>query len=133
MSKLKRLATKEDNLVFIPSPVSSEEISERAKDYNVLTPKQFGTKHKGLLFMPIDFNWNGKIHQIQYNYCSNPYCKWHGLPQEKFLTKGKPSRYKLSGSGTDKTIHCNPDPINSNKLATLGCHTVTLSNWSISQ
>lgn len=133
MSKLKRLATKEDNLVFIPSPVSSEEISERAKDYNVLTPKQFGTKHKDLLFMPIDFNWNGKTHQIQYNYCSNPYSKWHGLPQEKFPTKGKPSRYKLSGSGTDKTIHCNPDPINSNKLATLGCRTVTLSNWSISQ
>jgi hypothetical protein len=55
LAKLKRLSTKEDNLVFVPSPVSSEEISKRVKDYDVLTPKQFGTKYKDLLFKPIDF------------------------------------------------------------------------------
>jgi transposase-like protein len=133
LAKLKRLSTKEDNLVFVPSPVSSEDISKRVKDYDVLTPKQFGTKYKDLLFKPIDFTWNGRTFQIQFNHCTNPYCKWHGLPQEKFPTKGKPSRYKLSGSGTDKTINCNPDPINPSRGATLDCHTVTLSNWSIAQ
>lgn len=133
MAKLKRLTTKDDNPVFIPSPVSSEKISKRFKDYDMLTPKQFGTKYKDLLFLPIDFTWNGKTYHIQYNHCTNPYCKWHGLPQEKFPTKGKPSRYKLSGSGTDKTINCNPDPIHPTTGATLDCHTVTLSNWSIAQ
>ncbi len=39
LSKFKRLATKEDHLIFIPSSVFSKEISERAKDYHVLTPK----------------------------------------------------------------------------------------------
>lgn len=88
LAKLKRLSTKEDNLVMISSPVSMEEIAERTKDYDRLTPKQFGTKFKDLLFKPTEFTWNGKTHQVQYNYCSNPYCKWHGLPQEKFNTKG---------------------------------------------
>jgi len=133
LAKLKRLTTKEDNVFFVPSPISSGEISKRIKDYDTLTPKQFGTKYKDLLFMPIDFTWNGKTYRIQYNHCSNPYCKWHGLPQDKFPTKGKSSRYKLSGSGTDKTINCNPDPIAPITGATLNCHTVTLSNWSIAQ
>ena len=39
----------------------------------------------------------------------------------------------LSGIGTDKTIKCNPDPINPTKGATLDCHTMTLSKWSIVQ
>lgn len=85
------------------------------------------------MFKPTEFTWYAKTYQIQYNYCSNPYCKWHGLTQEKFNTKGKPSRYKLSGTGADKTIHCNPDPIHPTVGATLDCHTVTLSNWSIAQ
>lgn len=133
MAKLKRLATKDDNLVDLVTPVSMAEITERTKDYDVLTPKQFGTKYKDLLFKPTEFTWNGQTYQIQYNHCSNPYCKWHGLPQERFATKGKPSRYKLSGTGTVKTIHCNPDPIHPTRSATLDCHTVTLSNWSIAQ
>jgi transposase-like protein len=131
LAKLKRLADKEDDLVLIPSPVSTEEIVERAKDYSLLTPKQFGTKHKELLFKPIDFTWNGETFQIQYNHCANPYCKWHGLSQEKF--RGKLSRYRLSGSGNEKILKCNSDPIEPTKGATFDCNTITLSNWSIAQ
>ncbi|MDP4083496.1 MAG: hypothetical protein Q8934_02665 [Bacillota bacterium] len=133
MANLKRLSTKEDNIVSIPSPVTTEEISERIKDYDTLTPKQFGTKYKDLLFKPIEFHWNGKIYQIQYNHCANPYCKWHGLSQKKFPTKGKTSRYKLSGTGTEKILKCNPDPIHPINGATLDYNTITLSNWSIVQ
>jgi len=133
LAKLKRLATKADNLVEVQSPISTAEIEERTKDYELLTTKQFGTKYKDLLFNPTEFTWNGNIYKIQYNSCSNPYCKWHGLSQEKFTTKGKPSRYRLSGTGTEKTIKCNPDPISPTKGATLGCHTIALSNWSIAQ
>ncbi|MCM3708853.1 MULTISPECIES: insertion element protein [Cytobacillus] len=133
MAKLKRLATKEDNLVLVSSPVLMEEISERTNDYHLLTPKQFGTKYKDLLFKPVDFSWNGITHQIQYNYCANPFCKWHGLPQEKFDSKGKPSRYRLSGTGNDKKLRCNPDPIHLTTGVALDCHNTTLSNWSIAQ
>jgi hypothetical protein len=108
--KLKRLATREDSLVVVHSPVSNEEMLNRIKDYNLLTPKQFGTRYKDLLFMPVEFTWNGQTHFIQYNHCANPYCKWCGLPQQKFDVKGKPSRYKLSGTGIDKALVCNPDP-----------------------
>ncbi|WP_335712030.1 hypothetical protein [Neobacillus drentensis] len=95
MAKLKRLATKEDNLVEVLSPLSTSEIEDRTKDYDVLTPKQFGTKYKDSLFTPTEFTWNGIKHQIQYNHCANPYCRYHGLLQTKYLTKGKPTRYKL--------------------------------------
>lgn len=89
------------------------EIAERNKDYHLLTPKQFGTKFKDLLFTPTEFIWNGIRHQIQYNHCANPYCKNHGMIQIKFATKGKPIRYKLTGVSTHKSIKCNPDPTGS--------------------
>ena len=130
LAKLKRLATKEDNLVAVFSPLSMSEIAERNKDYNLLSPKQFGTKYKDLLFAPTQFTWNGVVYEIQYNYCGNPYCDNHGQAQTKYATKGKSSRYKLSGSGTEKSLVCNPDPTGGR---TLGCYTSTLSNWSIAQ
>ncbi|WP_335870875.1 hypothetical protein [Bacillus sp. 2205SS5-2] len=82
------MATKEDNHVEEQTPISTAEIGERTKDYELLMPKQFGTKYKGLLFNSTAFIWNGNIYKIQYNHCSDPYCKWYGLPQEKFATKG---------------------------------------------
>lgn len=132
MVKLKRLATKEDSLVVVQSPISNEERLNRTKDYDLLTPKQFGTRYKDLLFMPAEFTWNGQTHFIQYNHCANPYCKWCGLPQQKFEVKGKPSRYKLSGTGVDKTLICNPEP-DVMKVPSLNCNTSTVSNWSIAQ
>lgn len=133
LAKLKRLATKEDEyLVDVLSPLSLSEIGERNKDYNVLTPKQFGTKYKDLLFAPVEFTWNGVTHQIQYNHCANPYCKYHSQPQVKYPTKGRPTRYKLSGTSTHKSIKCNPDPTSPGG-AVLGCYTSTLSNWSVAQ
>ncbi|WP_244093938.1 hypothetical protein [Jeotgalibacillus sp. R-1-5s-1] len=130
MANLKRLATKEDNVVNVLSPLTMDEITNRNKDYQHLTPKQFGTRYSQLLFQPVGFTLNGTEHRIQYNHCANPYCLWHGLPQLKFETKRKPSRYRLTGSGTDKSIKCNPDPKGG---AVLGCYTNTLSNWSIAE
>lgn len=133
LAKLKRLATKEDNLVEVLSPLSTSEIEDRTKDYDVLTPKQFGTKYKDSLFTPTEFTWNGIKHQIQYNHCANPYCRYHGLLQTKYLTKGKPTRYKLTGTSNHKSIKCNPDPTRVTGDAVLGCYTLTLSNWSVAQ
>lgn len=48
------------------------EIGERMKDYDHLTPKQFGTKYKDLFFKPNEFTWNGIVNQIQYNHCASP-------------------------------------------------------------
>ncbi|WP_299094721.1 insertion element protein [uncultured Metabacillus sp.] len=131
MAKLKRLVTKEDNIVVVYSPLSNKETTNRAKDYNVLNPKQFATKYKDLLFAPVTFTWSGHTHQIQYNHCANPFCKWCGLPQKKFDVKGKPSRYKLSGYGMDKSLVCNPDPIGTTRGVSLNCNTTTVSNWSV--
>lgn len=133
MAKLKRLATKDDNPVIVHSPLSNEELTNRLKDYDKLTPKQFGTKYKELLFKPAELTWNGQLLQFQYNHCLNPYCKWFGLPQEKFDVKGKPSRYKLSGAGDDKSLNCNPDPIKIGYGAVLDSRTYVVSNWSVAE
>jgi transposase-like protein len=133
LAKLKRLATKEDNIIEVLSPLSISEIGDRTKDYDVLTPKQFGTKYKDLLFTPTEFTWNDITHQIQYNHCANPYCRYHGMPQTKFTTKGKPTRYKLTGTSNHKSIKCNPDPTRVTDNTVLGCYSSTLSNWSVAQ
>lgn len=134
LAKLKRLATREDNPVIVHSPLSNNELTNRLKDYDKLTPKQFATKFKELLFKPAEFTWNGQTHQVQFNHCLNPYCKWYGLPQKKFDdVKGKPSRYRLSGSGDDKSLRCNPDPIKKGYGEVLDTRTYVLSSWSVAE
>src|SRR5699024_11123857 len=64
--------------------------------------KRFATRFNDLLFKPVEFKWNALTSKIQINHCNNPFCKWFGMKQEKFLVKGKPSRYRLSGTGDSK-------------------------------
>lgn len=131
--KLKRLSTLDDNLVSVFSPVSSKEASERIKQYDLLAPKKFATKYKDLLFNPVDFEWNVTTYKVQYNHCTNPFCKWYGMPQEKFTTKGRLSRYRLSGTDEEKSIICNPDPVSPTVGVTLNCNSKTVSNWSVAE
>ncbi|WP_102261546.1 insertion element protein [Mesobacillus jeotgali] len=132
MARLQRLATKEDDLVVVHTPINKEEVADREEQYLLLSDKQFATRYNHMLFLPIEFSWNGKKHQIQYNFCTNPYCKWCGTEQMKFdEVKGKPSRYRLSGSGRKKSIICNPDPVESGKGITLNCNSMAVSNWSV--
>ncbi len=134
MAKLKKLLSLEDGLLEVAPPVTQEELDNRSKDYDILTPKQFGTKYRGLLFEPIEFSLCGEEFSFQFNFCVNPYCKWQGLQQQKFDDmKGKPSRYRLDASGDRKMIQCNPDPKQPSVGQTLGCKTVALSNWSIAE
>lgn len=124
----------DDGIVLVQSPIPSAELSQRANDYPLLSPNQFAKKYGKQLFQPVSFRWNVKEHQIQYNFCTNPFCKWYGLTQTKFSSvKGKPSRYRLVGStkSNSKKIKCNPDPINPTRGMTLDCHNVPLSNWSV--
>lgn len=136
MAKPKELLSKEDVVLEVSAPVSQEELENRKMDYDVLTPKQFSTKYNESLFKPIEFSLFNKSYSFQFNFCVNPYCKWHGLQQERFTdVKGKPSRYILTSSGYDmrKMIQCKPDPINPNIGATFRCKSAALSNWSITE
>ncbi|MBD8068805.1 insertion element protein [Bacillus sp. PS06] len=137
MSKLKRLATKEDVIVDIVNPLTDKEIIDRQEQYDLLEPKKFATRYNDMLYRPVSFNWIGKTFTIQYNHCNEPFCKWLGENQHKFEeVKGKPKRYKLEGSSKSrsKVIRCNPDPIHPTKgKPTLNCSTIPLSNWSIAE
>lgn len=134
MAKLQRLATKEDGIVVVHNPVSEEDLKERKEQYKVLSDKQFAFRYNNMLFLPIEFTWNGNTHTIQYNFCTNPFCKWCGKEQVKFETvKGKPSRYKLSGKSSKKMLVCNPDPIHPNVGMTLNCYSTAISNWSVAE
>jgi transposase-like protein len=134
LAKLKKILSKDDAVLEVTNPVTEEELKNRQKDYDVLPPRKFGTKYRDLLFKPIEFTLFNKSYSFQFNFCTNPYCKWQGLQQEKFDTKGKPSRYRLDSSGDErKQFKCNPDPVNPNRGAALGCKSVALSNWSIAE
>ncbi|MFD2045185.1 hypothetical protein ACFSTA_15985 [Ornithinibacillus salinisoli] len=60
MGKLKRIALKEDNLVCIKIPISTQELNERKKQYDLLLPKKFAFKFKSSLFEPIELYWKGQ-------------------------------------------------------------------------
>lgn len=116
------------------NPVNEEELKDRKEQYQLLSDKQFAFRYNHMLFLPVEFTWDGITHKIQYNFCTNPYCKWYGQEQFRFeAVKGKPSRYKLSGRGSKKSLVCNPDPMHPDRGMTLNCNSITVSNWSVAE
>lgn len=71
-------------MVSVVPPVSDSDIEDRKKQYDILDTKKFATRYNNLLFTPIQFDWNGATHQIQFNFCTDPFCKWFGRDQERF-------------------------------------------------
>jgi len=100
----KRLLNSEEKSILINSPVTDAELLKRETEYQALKPMRFGFNRSKDAFNPVSFQWKGIIYELQYNTCANPLCKNHGLQQEKFLIKSKPSRFKLQGAGYKKTL-----------------------------
>lgn len=107
-------------------------MNSRQIDYFVLSPIAFAKKYRHGLFQLTQIEYQDGKHEIQMNFCTNPYCSWFGLPQKRFETvKNKPFRYKLIGSNNDgKAVECNPDPENLNGTAG-GCFITPVFNWSV--
>jgi hypothetical protein len=136
LARLKRLVEKNEEVVVVRTPITASEIADRVEQYDLLDPSKFSKRYNDLLYRPVSFLLNEKEQKIQYNFCGNPFCKWHGLPQEKFTSvKGNPSRYRLSGrgKGENQAIICNDDPIGVIKGMTWGCTTSPVSNWSVAK
>jgi transposase-like protein len=136
LSKLKRLATKADNIVEVESPISLAELIEREKNYPVMFPKEFAKKYRELLFKSITFHVDGQTYNIQFNRCTNPFCKWFGETQKEYSeVKYKPSRYRLEGSKKygSQSIRCYPDPTGSTIGTTWNCTCTPYSNWSVAE
>lgn len=133
MTKLKRLATKEDEVVKVHSPISSTELEDRQNQYHLLTPKSFATRYNKALFLPMTFTLNGIEKTIQYNFCINPYCHHFGKSQVRYEDiKNKPSRYKITGSSSDhKCLYCNDNPIGNG--FSHNCRVIPVSNWSVAE
>ncbi|NPV90949.1 MAG: insertion element protein [Firmicutes bacterium] len=130
-SKIKRLAKKEDKIAEVICPLTDEEIRQRHTDYPLLAPNIFAKKYRHILYRPVNFLIHGIPHEIQVNFCNNPYCSWYGLDQYRFEdVPNKPYRYRLKGSES-KDIRCNPSPIRQG--ITWGCSTNVISNWSVAE
>ncbi|GKU83451.1 hypothetical protein [Niallia sp. NCCP-28] len=135
MARLKRLAMPSDDAVEIFEPVSSDELLDRHLDYPILSPRRFAKKYNKL-FEPVEFVFNGKVHKIQFNHCVNPYCLWFGQPQMRFEhIKNKPSRYKLSSNGRNRTssIVCNPSHDDHPEEKPHNCTVTPISNCEVAE
>lgn len=124
-------------MVNIKIPYTEQELIARENEYETLSDKQFAKKFRNLAFREVDFKFNNdnNIHSIQMNFCTNPFCKWFGLPQKKYTDiRGKPSRYKFEGVGDFNrgvNLKCNPDRRNITGGVALNCNTLTVSNWAV--
>jgi transposase-like protein len=135
LAKLKRLATPFDDVLNITEPVSSDELLDRHLSYPILSPRHFAQRYNKL-YEPVEFSFKGKAYKIQLNYCANPYCLWFGQPQERFEhIKNKPSRYKLTSKGRNRTdsIVCNPNHESHPDKKSLKCTITPISNWSVAE
>ncbi|WP_254178205.1 MULTISPECIES: insertion element protein [unclassified Planococcus (in: firmicutes)] len=129
----KRLLEYEEKVIKLIDPVTPTELNDRTNDYDSLPPSKFAFKRAKDAFRPIRFQWNGQLYEIQYNTCGNPLCKNHGLSQERFNIKFKPSRFKLDDRGEGKRVFCNPDRVEPDSPPTCGSRTTTVSNWSLAE
>lgn len=134
MAKLKKLISKNDSEVNTICPLSNEDILKRQTDYPLLGEIDFAKKYRGLLYKEVTLNIKGKEYKIQANFCTNPFCKWFGLPQYKYEDiKSKPSRYKLVGKIDSKSIKCNDIPTNEHEGIVIDNWVTPLSNWSLAE
>lgn len=133
---MKRLAKAGDLKIECKGPFSDVEMIERDTEYDQMTSELFIKKYRRHLFTPATITINGHQHDIQVNYCYNPFCKWYGLSQKKYIsTKSMPSRYKLSGSSlADETnLVCNNvDDPSIDGMVIIGEGT-PISNWSLTE
>lgn len=135
LAKLKRLATPNDKTVEISEPITPDELLDRHLQYPLLSPRHFARKFNKL-YEPVSLSYDSKRYDIQFNYCTNPFCLWFGQPQKRFENiKNKPSRYKLSSKGKGKrdVIVCNPIHEKHSAKTTHNCTVTPLSNWSVAE
>ncbi|WP_223639306.1 hypothetical protein [Planococcus sp. 4-30] len=130
MVKIKRLANLTDSICFVEPNIPSSELTQRNVDYPILSDKKMKTKYVKFAYRPTHFTWKGKTHEIQVNFCSNPFCKNHMKPQKKYGI-GKSQRYSISGATKERNVICSTDPTDPNGIPTLKCNSKAYSNWSL--
>jgi hypothetical protein len=84
VAKLKKLLNKNESNIKVICPISNEEISMRYEDYSKLEEVKFAKKYRGLLYKDVILDIEGKEYQIQANFCTSPFCRWHGMQQHKY-------------------------------------------------
>jgi len=131
MRKMKILLTKTNKDFAYPIiPRTGEELFGRFEDYAAMSPEDFEKKHKFKWHEPFTLAYGNKKFEIQLNFCTDPFCKWFGMPLAHF--RGKLQRYRLSGS--DKSaIYCNENPTEKTPGFVTSTSTTVLSNWSITE
>jgi hypothetical protein len=61
MTKLKRLATKDDNIVIVHNPISDEEFKERHEKYSSTLPKVFAKQYINKAYEPVNITYKSKF------------------------------------------------------------------------
>ncbi|WP_400242666.1 hypothetical protein AB3U99_16655 [Niallia sp. JL1B1071] len=69
MARMKRLVEKNEEVVVVRIPVTTSEIADRVKQYDLLDPSKFSKRYNDLLYGSVSFFLNEKEHIIQYNFC----------------------------------------------------------------
>ncbi|WP_052090577.1 hypothetical protein [Desulfosporosinus sp. HMP52] len=108
----------------------------------MMSNTKFNAKHRVILrhdaFTPIAFTLKGQKYSIQFNHCTNPFCRWYGDNQSELWrinVRGKRRyKYKLNGQpfiDGDRRIVCNEDSLTPG--ASGGCGTRPISTWSVAE
>ena len=135
MTKLTKLTPIDESIVEVTCPVSDSELINRISDYPNLSFVQFSKKYRGPLYTGVTLNIGGEKFDIQTNFCTNPFCRWFGLPQFKYTDIfNRPSRYGLTGTHPSQTINCK----HVNVIEPIGVtfsrdYLSPMSNWSVAQ
>lgn len=135
--QLKRLSNYDDVNAYSEGPFTPAEMIRRHTEYNDLSSKDFKKKYRSYIYKPAYIVINGEKHEILLNCCHDPFCKWFGLPQQRYTTiKSSPSRYKLTGKKANEEltmVSCCDVADTSIPGVVANSYSYSISNWSVAE
>lgn len=122
------------NIEIIPV-FSDKEVIERNDDYLKLSDKDFDEKYRERAFSPIHVNYKTYSEDVQYNYCTDPFCPNYGNPLEVIVPRGSRSvkNYMFANKKEAPVIRCNIMNHVGSKSRVDNNSSTLVSNWSIAE
>lgn len=135
MKPRKILNTPEISSIEVQPIFTDAEVLDRHKDYIALSDKDFDTKYKDKAFEPAILHDGSATDNVQYNYCSDPFCPNYGKPLKIIKARGARSikNYNFVNAKGETRIMCNIMEYTGDSSRVDNDSTPLVSNWSVAE
>jgi transposase-like protein len=135
MKARKILDSIEKSKIEITPVFTNKEVTERHDDYKKMSDRNFDENYREKAFCPIHIGYQSFSEDIQYNYCTDPYCPNFGEPLEIIIPRSSRSvkNYMFTNKKEAPLIRCNIMNYVGSKTRVDNNSSTLISNWSLAE